>query len=310
MRIAIFGATSEIAKDLIASFSGGQEHDLDLYARNTMAVQQWLATLGRKHRCTVREFPAFNDTQHFDAIVNFVGVGNPAKAAQMGASIFDVTLQYDEMALTYLKRHPNCRYLFISSGASYGRCFNKPVGSDTMGMYDINNLQAQDWYGIAKLHAEARHRASASLPIIDVRIFNYFSHTQDMSARFFIADILRAIRNGSVLQTTSDYIVRDYVHPSDFQRLVAVLIHGPAANAAVDCYSKAPIDKPTLLAVAQEKFGLHYQVQEPGSNVNATGAKPYYYSVNFRAENFGYIPAFTSRESIEMEMNAALSLQQ
>ncbi len=31
------------------------------------------------------------------------------------------------------------------------------------------------------------------------------------------------------------------------------------ANAAVERYSREPIDKPTLLAVMQEKFGLQYK---------------------------------------------------
>jgi nucleoside-diphosphate-sugar epimerase len=308
MRIAIFGATSEIAKDLIAAFTEQNVHELFLYARRPDAVLQWLTSLGMSAPPAVREFSYFPNAVAFDAIVNFVGVGNPAKAYAMGASIFDVTLHYDAMALNYVQQHPLCRYIFMSSGAAYGSNFDQPVNVDAPGIYNINHLQPQDWYGIAKLHAEARHRALAPLPIIDLRVFNYFSHTQDMAARFIITDIFRAIRDKAVLQTSTDYIVRDYVHPSDFQQLVGVLLQAPPANTAVDCYSKAPIDKPTLLATAQEKFGLRYQIQDKGANVNATGTKPFYYSLNTRACDFGYAPTFTSLEGIETEMRAALSL--
>jgi len=38
----------------------------------------------------VHDYDAFSDDEHFDAILNFVGVGNPALAAAMGASIFDL----------------------------------------------------------------------------------------------------------------------------------------------------------------------------------------------------------------------------
>jgi hypothetical protein len=41
------------------------------------------------------------------------------------------------------------------------------------------------------LHAEAKHRALFNFSIVDVRVFNYFSHTQDMNARFLITDNLR-----------------------------------------------------------------------------------------------------------------------
>jgi nucleoside-diphosphate-sugar epimerase len=310
MRIAIFGATSQIAKDLVRSFHLHEPEELVLYGRRPDAVNDWLSTVGLAGRWTVASFDTFNAAEHFDAILNFVGVSNPAQTVAMGASIFEVTLQYDDLALNYVKRHPHCRYVFLSSGAAYGSNFDKPADSNTKAAIAVNCLQPQDWYGIAKLHAEARHRALASLPIIDVRVFNYFSHTQDMAARFIITDIFRAIRDKVVLQTSADYIVRDYVHPADFRQLVGLLLRAPPANTSVDCYSKAPVDKPTLLAAMKEKFALHYQIQEGDTNINASGKKPFYYSLNRRAEDFGYAPTLSSLEGIETEMRTAISLHQ
>ena len=301
MRIALLGATSQIAKDLVLSFSAQSSHELVLYARRPEIVSQWLAGVGLVGRYAVADFAAFSADQHFDAILNFVGVGNPAQAAAMGASIFDVTLKYDEMALDYVRQHPDCRYIFLSSGAAYGSSFDEPVTEKTKAIIAINNLQAQDWYAVAKLHAECRHRSLPHLPIVDIRVFNYFSHTQDMSARFLITDILRAIRDKTVLQTSSDYIVRDFLHPADFYQLVSVLLAAPATNTALDCYSKAPIDKPTLLAAMQEKFELQYEITETRAGVNATGSKPHYYSLNTRAADFGYQPAFNSLQGVLQE---------
>src|SRR5450830_1691632 len=301
MRIAILGATSQIAKDLVLSFSAQSSHELVLYARRPEVVKQWLASVGLSGRYAVANFAAFNADQHFDAILNFVGVGNPAQAAVMGASIFDVTLQYDELALSYVRQHPICRYIFLSSGAAYGASFDTPVDAATRATVPINNLQPQDWYGVAKLHAECRHRSLAPLPIVDIRVFNYFSHTQDMSARFLITDILRAIRDKTVLKTSADYIVRDFIHPLDFCNLVNAILAAPAANAVVDAYSKAPIDKPTLLAAMQEKFGLQYETVQTGAGVNATGGKPHYYSLTTRAVDFGHQPTLTSLEGILQE---------
>ena len=307
MRIAILGATSQIAKDLVQSFAANSRQDLVLFARRPVAVTQWLADVGLVGRYAVANFAAFNADQHFDAILNFVGVGNPAQAVAMGASIFDVTLQYDELALSYVRQHPTCRYIFLSSGAAYGASFDAPVAANTKATVPINNLQPQDWYGVAKLHAECRHRALAPLPIVDIRVFNYFSHTQDMSARFLMTDILRAICDKTVLKTSADYIVRDYLHPSDFYQLVsAMLTAPPATNTAIDCYSKAPIDKSTLLATMQEKFGLQYETIQAQASVNATGAKPQYYSRNTRAADFGYQPEKTSVDGLLFECEAVL----
>lgn len=306
MRIAILGGTSLIAKDLVLSFAVEGTHALVLYARRPQAVSQWLASVDLPDRYAVCDFDAFSADQHFDAILNFVGVGNPVQAAAMGASIFDVTLKYDEVALNYVRQHPACRYIFLSSGAAYGASFDTPADANTKAAVSINNLQPQDWYGVAKLYAECRHRALAHLPIVDIRVFNYFSHTQDMGARFLITDIMRAIRDKTVLRTSADYIVRDFIHPSDFCNLVNAILVSPVANAVVDCYSKAPIDKPSLMATMQESFGLQYEVVQATASVNATGIKPHYYSKYIRAIDFGYQPNLTSLEGILKEMQLIL----
>ena len=301
MQIAILGATSQIAKDSIIAFSKNNNYQLTLFARRPDAVSQWLASINLSGQFTVADFDNFTIEKHFDAILNFVGVGDPVQAAAMGGSIFDVTLKYDQMALSYLEQHPQCRYIFLSSGAAYGSSFEAPVDENTKATVAINNLRPQDWYAVAKLHAECRHRSLAHLPIIDIRVFNYFSHTQDMSARFLITDIVRAIRDKTVLKTSSDYIVRDFIHPSDFYKLVVALLASPAPNTVVDCYSKAPIDKPALLAAMQDNFGLRYEVITNNAGVNATGNKPHYYSLNTKAADFGYLPSFTSLEGILRE---------
>jgi nucleoside-diphosphate-sugar epimerase len=309
MRIAILGASSQIARDLILSFAAHSQHELVLYARRPEAVAQWLSHQNLAQAYAVADFAAFTGNEHFDAILNFVGVGNPAQAAAMGSSIFDVTLQYDELALSYVRQHPTCRYIFLSSGAAYGASFDAPVDANTKATVPLNNLQPQDWYGVAKLHAECRHRSLAHLPIIDIRVFNYFSHTQDIEARFLITDILRAIRDKTVLQTSSDYIVRDFIHPSDFYSLVNAILVTQSTNAVVDAYSKAPIDKPTLLAAMQEKFGLQYETVQTGAGLNATGGKPHYYALNKRAAGFGYLPALTSLQGVLEEASRVLTLR-
>ena len=301
MNIAILGATSQIARDLIISFSAEKDKQIHLFARRPVEVIKWLNNVGLLGRCFVDDFAAFGE-QEFDVIINFVGAGNPDQILAMGRAIFDITLRFDEIVLDYLQMHSKCRYLFLSSGAAYGSIFSKPVTRDTPAILQINNIAPHEWYGVAKLHAECRHRAHPELTIIDIRVFNYFSHTQDITSRFLITDICRAIRDKTVLKTSSNYIVRDFLHPSDFYRLVSALLISPAVNAAVDCYSCAPIDKPTLLVALKMEFDLCYETTEEPISVNATGDKPYYYSLNTRAADFGYQPRLTSLEGVVKEM--------
>lgn len=307
MRIAILGATSQIAKDLVLSFSKENNHDLALFARRPEIVAKWLSIAGLPDRYLVADFLSFGADEHFDAIVNFVGSGNPAQTAAMGTSIFDATFKYDELALDYLRLHPKCRYLFLSSGAAYCSNFHEPADENSKAMVAINNLQPQDWYAVAKLYAECRHRSLSHLPITDIRVFNYFSHTQDISARFFVTDVLRAIQSSEVLITSSDNIVRDYIGPDDFHKLVSLILAAEPSNDVVDCYTKAPVDKMTLLSNMKERFGLTYEVRAAPAGVNATGVKMDYFSKNRRAETFGYFPSKKSLDSVLDEARLTLN---
>jgi len=300
MRIAILGASSQIATDLVSGFFSRDQHELVLFARRPDLVMEWQSRACIVPKYSVYDFSSFTSLDQFDVVINFVGVGNPAQALAMGPAIFDVTYQYDELALSYLRKNPDCRYIFLSSGAAYGATYDEPVSAHSSAKFELNNLRAQDWYGAAKFHAECRHRAHSSLSITDLRVFNYFSHTQDMGARFLITDILRAIQADSVLEVSADSVVRDYLHPNDFHQLVSAVL-GSSQNLAIDCYSKAPVDKATLLETMQLKFCLQYRISDLTHSANATGVKPNYFSLSRRAADFGYDPSFSSLEGIVIE---------
>ena len=257
MNIAILGATSQIAQDLILSFSNHKDYDLFLFGRNINLLQKWINRENLNDKYSAQEYAFFNNSQSYDAIINFVGIGDPIKAQKMGSDIFKVTEQYDDMTLEYLKQHKETKYIFMSSGAVYGGSYQKPVNENTVATVDINNLKSTDWYAISKLYAEAKHRSMPELSIVDVRVFNYFSHTQDINARFLITDILRAIKNKKVFKTSAENIVRDFITPPDFYNLVQAIIDYEPTNTALDCYTKSPVSKLDLLEELKSEFSLN-----------------------------------------------------
>jgi len=303
MRIAILGATSQIAQDLLLSFSRHKSYEFSLYGRNVELLEEWINIVNLDKKYQIQEYSNFNNNQKYDLIINFVGIGDPAKVQEMGNNIFKITEQYDEMVLEYLKCNKETKYIFLSSGAVYGGDYEKPVNENTVAMIDINNLGPTNWYTIAKLYAEAKHRSLSDLPIVDVRVFNYFSHTQDMSASFLITDIIHAIKNKEVFKTSSENIARDFITPPDFYNLIRTIIDFKPINIALDCYTKSPVLKFDLLSEFGSKFGLKYEVDKDIDIVNATGAKLNYYSVNKVAKSMGYSPKNTSLEGIIQEIN-------
>jgi len=303
MKIAILGATSQIAQDLILSFSINKDYDFSLFGRNIELLEKWINSENLSEKYQIQEYSEFVNHQKYDVIINFVGIGDPAKAQKMGSDIFKVTEQYDDMALEYLKQHKKTKYIFLSSGAVYGGNYQEPVDKDTVATIDINNLKSTDWYTIAKLYAETKHRSLSDLSIIDVRVFNYFSHRQNMDARFLITDIVRAIKNKEIFKTSADNIIRDFITPPDFYRLIQAIINFKPINRAVDCYTKSPISKFDLLDGLGDKLGLEYEIDNSIDIVNATGVKLNYYSTNSAANSIGYTPIYTSLDGIFKEIN-------
>jgi len=303
MRIAILGANSQIAKDLLLSFSKKKKYEFSLFVRKAELLKKWINNKNLNKNYQVQEYSNFNNNQKYDLIINFVGIGDPAKVQEMGNNIFKITEQYDEMVLEYLKYNKETKYIFLSSGAVYGGDYKDPVNKDTLATIDINNLAATDWYAIAKLYVEAKHRSLPNLFIVDVRVFNYFSRTQSMNVRFLITDIVHAIKNKEVFKTSSENIARDFITPPDFYNLIRTIIDFKPINIALDCYTKSPVLKFDLLSEFGSKFGLKYEVDKDIDIVNATGAKLNYYSVNKVAKGMGYNPKNTSLEGIFQEVN-------
>ncbi len=298
-RIAIFGATSQIARDFIDR-SGGT-HELLLYARRPEAI----------NGLSVLPFADYGRISH-DAIINFVGAGSPAKIKDMGSTIFDVTQEFDTLALSFVKKNKSCRYIFLSSGVASGRSFLTEDPASSEEIKDLTNVAAvapQDYYSAAKFQAESRHSALADLPIVDIRVFNYFSRSSNLSDRFFITDLIRALKDKTVFKTSAGLMVRDYMHPDDFHQLIELILTAPPTNKVVDGYSRSPIDKITLLKEMEARFGLRYEITEANPPiVNATGAKPYYYSTGHNAADFGYKPKYSSVEGLIKEISALLAV--
>ena len=310
MKIAILGATSQIAQDLLRQWSGAaQQHDLYLFARRTRAVEMLLQTLDWHGQISIHHLDTFSSVgtiDSFDAVLNFIGVGDPSRAATYTHEIMQVTFHYDDMVLEYLSQHPTCRYIFLSSGAAYGSDFRHPVDENTSAILNVNSIKKSDIYGLAKLISEIKHRLLEDKCIFDVRVFNYFSRYQDVGARFFITDILRCIKNDEVCKVSPSRMIRDYLHPYDFSVLINCLLSVEFGNQAVDCYSKSPVSKEALLMFSSDKFGLKWEYSEHAILVNATGFKENYYSKNFFAKSYGYEPCYSSIECIESEFSACL----
>ena len=307
MNIAILGSTSLIARDLIEILSKSEDYILYLFSRRPSELRDYyLENNLDSKRLNFYSYNDFKEQDIYEVIINFVGVGDPAKAKKIGNEIFFITEFYDNMALTYLHKNPTSQYIFISSGAAYLSNFIEPASEKSIGLIDINNINPQNWYSLAKLNAEVKHRAHSNLSIIDIRVFNYFSSKLDINSRFLIAEIVRSIKEKTTFVTSSEEIYRDFITPLDFSNLIISIINSnKKINTSVDCFSKSPVSKSEMLSELSKKFGLSYSIEDNEHGLNATGTKTNYFSI-LRRDEFNYIPQESSLSGIIKEVEKYL----
>lgn len=305
VKIAILGATSHIAKGLIAEFCNRETLELFLFARSPGRVDDFLAFIGCGKAAAVHPFVEFYG-EKYDIIVNCVGIGDPGRLSESISSIFKITEEYDNLVLDYLARYPETLYIHISSGAAYGTDFSRPADDSTLARFAINHLGPGDYYGIAKLNSEAKHRALSWLNIVDLRVFGYFSRFIDIETKFFLSEVISCAREGKELLTGPGNITRDYVHPRDLMSLVECCINIGKINDVYDVYSLHPATKFEILDYFSRKHNLRYRVKADFKGETVTGSKDNYYSINRRAKGIGYIPRITSLDSIAEESQVIL----
>ncbi len=304
MNIAVLGATSHIAKGLIDRFLHRGGDYLHLFVRSPGKLQVFLDALpeGLPGSYTVHpDYRNFADGL-FDAIVNCVGVETRNSHDCDFTRYFSVTETFDNLAIDYLKeKNPVALYVSFSSGALYGGGFERPATDDSANLVRVNGLAQADFYGIARINAEAKHRAHANLNIVDLRVFAYFSRYISLDDGHFITDLIRAIQNDTVLVTDSRNIVRDYLHPEDLFRMVLACIEAGRLNRPFDVNSSQPAAKQEILDYFAQNYGLRYETRECSANVSATGLKTNYYSVGNSGAPIGFTPRYSSLDALKDE---------
>lgn len=307
MNIAILGATSHIARSLLYYFFQRTDFQLFLFVRNIDKLTHIL------------EHPLFHDKQNYkiyllnelenyeyDVVINCIGAGSPQIVRDLNWKICEITETYDNRVLSYLKNHSNTKYIYFSSGVVYKQSFLKPATKKTKIEINTKNINFSEAYRLSKINAEVKHRILNNFNIIDIRIFSYFSRFIDMSSSFFLTEIIRAIKEQKEFRTTSENIVRDYIHPEDLFQLLMLCLQKKKLNASFDAYSNKPITKFKLLKFMKDKFHLKYAIDRKTKIINATGNKKMYYSKNHFAKKLNFLPKYTSLEGIEKELNYLL----
>lgn len=306
IKVAIIGAASHIAKGLIFFLKDDQSIELHLYARNLEKVKSFSMLIDYKNPI-LKQFSEFNDDR-IDIIINCIGITYTSILDTFSENVFELTEKFDHLILDYIRKNRKTTYINFSSGAVYGTLFNQPASITTKTSIDVNNIRTEDYYRIAKLNSEAKHRSFDYLNIIDLRIFGYFSRFIDLTKNYLIADIISSIKEKRTLKTSPNSIIRDYIHPIDLSNIIKACFEDKKINQAIDVKSLKPISKMGILNFFKQNHDLKFEIIEDYGGHSATGEKLNYYSENNNIEIIKYVPKYTSHECLEMETEALFKL--
>ncbi len=302
--IAIWGATSHIAKGLIYHFLRQGKGNLHLYTRSPERLKEFIRRVessGESGWTMQRDYGELTRFS-YDVIINCVGVGTWKKMGGDFSRYFTIPERYDNLALDYLaKVRADTLYVSFSSGAVYGPGLSGAADRNSVARIPVNRVTPDQYYGITRIYTEAKHRSFDRFRMVDLRVFSYFSRFMDLDEGYFIGEVLSCLLNGSIFRTGEADIVRDYVHPRDLFSLIVKCMEAERINSAIDVRSARPVTKFEILEFFSSLYGLKYQVTASHRHISATGKKDVYYSQYDNASQVGYEPRFTSMDTIRTE---------
>jgi nucleoside-diphosphate-sugar epimerase len=299
--IAILGATGHIAKSIIYSFKDEPNFALHLFTRSEAKTKAFAKEI-KLQNAFVHSYQEFNEFD-YSSIISCVGIGDPSRLRSYPDEVFFVSEEIDLLVIKYLINHQQTTYINFSSGAVYGTEFNTPANDNSSTEITINELVLSDFYGIAKINAEAKHRSLRNYNIIDLRIFGFYSKFIDLQRPFFLSEVVSSLKTKKPFLTSNSCIIRDYIHPNDLALLVKRCMEYKNINAAFDVCSKKPISKLEILDYFNSNYNLKYEVVRDLTNSSVTGNKDNYFSESKKINEIEFEAQYTSLESINFVTN-------
>lgn len=295
-KILILGSNSEIARDIIKLFD--KNYFLFLITHRKKILSEWLKDNKIKNYKIIN-LSEINKILYLDIILNFVGSGDPKKTSKLKENFIVINNKYDDYCINYLKKNNNTKYIYFSSGSIFSDLKFKPVTKTSKVVK--KKLQKQVYKKI-KYITEKKHRSFKNLKIYDLRLFNYFSSTQNINNTFFINLIIKSILKNKIFETSSNNFYRDYIGPNDLFNIIIQFIKMNIPNNVFDIYSKKITNKIEIIDFFKKKYKLKVKYTNNHKTENI-----FYYSINYKLSKIiNFKPKETSIENIKNQSKKIL----
>jgi len=296
MRIAILGATGHVSKCALWVWAHNQNNEFFLFSRSKEKLMWFKSEYPQLNIHLCEGYEDF-EKNFYDVIFNGTGFWDMPES--VSKEMFVLTETFDNMILEYQKQHPNTKAIHISSGAAYANDFKQPISEDSKTELNINYIQIGDYYSVAKINSEAKHRAHSELSIVDIRLFGFFSRFMSLEYRYLLSAMIKSVLERKTFICTGDNFWRDYIHMNDFMELLNGICERDYINESIDVRSLNPISRDEIFDIFINDYQLYVAVEQDESYISKTGVKPYYYST---ISNSVYTPKYSSKETLRDEL--------
>jgi nucleoside-diphosphate-sugar epimerase len=236
-KIGILGATGLIARELIGElvFLG---YDVTKFSRTKASG--------------IGLHPYEQLLKHDDlgAIVNLVGghSKNPENAK------LEQVLAIDELACEWSQTFGR-PYVYISSGAVFGKGHLGPVSVDTL----FGLETTMDHYTQGKLKAERRHSAlrNNGIRVSDLRMFSYAGPSFIQEGRYFLSSVLKAAVGKNIFYASGSEFVRDYIGANELSSAILNILK-LEVGIKFNLFSDQAATRMEILEFFQQRFGLSF----------------------------------------------------
>ncbi len=211
---------------------------------------------------------AGNATNGVDLVIHMASPADPAQYSRNPSRALHDIIGFTQGVLEYAKRAHAKRFLYISSGAVYGRQpdWLPAITEDYQGGPDP--LDPLSCYAEGKRVSELLCTLSG-IPAVVARLFTFLGPYQDLNASFAVSEFLRMAIDERVITIKGNGLAqRTFCYISD---LTAALLHLIAAGIAGEAYNvgaEAPAMTIRSLAelVTRSISGTSVEIKERGGD--------------------------------------------
>jgi len=106
LKIAIFGATSTIAKEYVKNILKKTSYEMDLFSRNSAKLNDWCNRINYNIiRANIKSYEQFDSRNYYDVIINFIGRGDPKRLKEEIKHFLLTNDYFDNNILVYLSKN-------------------------------------------------------------------------------------------------------------------------------------------------------------------------------------------------------------